>query len=91
MPARAAAEPADRRRTSIGFALRWDGQRDGVLWISGDTVLHGGVREVARPVHVGTAVLHLGAVRFPVTGPVRYSMTARRRRRAVPDGAARAR
>ena len=31
----------------IGFALRWDGQEHGVLWISGDTVLYDGVRKVA--------------------------------------------
>ena len=31
----------------IGFALRWDGQEHGVLWISGDTVLYDGVRQVA--------------------------------------------
>lgn len=60
----------------IGFALRWEGQRHGVLWISGDTVLYGGVREVARRLDVGTALLHLGSVRFPLTGPVRYSMNA---------------
>ncbi|MFG1657128.1 MBL fold metallo-hydrolase [Micromonospora chersina] len=60
-----------------GFALHWAGQRHGALWISGDTVLYGGVREVARRLRVGTAVLHLGGVRFPVTGPVRYSMTGR--------------
>jgi L-ascorbate metabolism protein UlaG (beta-lactamase superfamily) len=61
----------------VGFALRWDGQRDGVLWISGDTVLYGGVREVADRFQVGVALLHLGGVRFPVTGPVRYTMTGR--------------
>ena len=33
----------------IGFALRWEGQKHGVLWISGDTVLYDGVREVATP------------------------------------------
>ncbi|WP_371548274.1 MBL fold metallo-hydrolase [Streptomyces sp. NBC_00554] len=59
-----------------GFALRWEGQRHGVLWISGDTVLHDGVRQVARRFDVGTALLHLGGVRFRLTGPVRYSMTA---------------
>jgi len=47
-----------------------------VLWISGDTVLYDGVREVADRLHVDTALLHLGGVRFPVTGPVRYTMTA---------------
>jgi L-ascorbate metabolism protein UlaG (beta-lactamase superfamily) len=61
----------------IGFALRWDGQRDGVLWISGDTVLYDGVRKVADRLRVNIALLHLGGVQFPVTGPLRYSMTAR--------------
>jgi L-ascorbate metabolism protein UlaG (beta-lactamase superfamily) len=62
---------------AIGFALRWVGQRHGALWISGDTVLYGGVREVAHRLRVGVALLHLGGVRFPLTGPVRYTMTAR--------------
>jgi L-ascorbate metabolism protein UlaG (beta-lactamase superfamily) len=61
----------------IGFALRWDGQEHGVLWISGDTVLYDGVRQVADRLEVDTAILHLGGVRFPVTGPLRYTMTAR--------------
>lgn len=60
----------------IGFALRWDGQRHGVLWISGDTVLYDGVREVADRLEVDVALLHLGGVRFPVSGPLRYTMTA---------------
>jgi L-ascorbate metabolism protein UlaG (beta-lactamase superfamily) len=60
----------------IGFALACDGQQHGVLWITGDTVLYDGVRRVADRLQVGTAVLHLGGVRFGVTGPVRYSMTA---------------
>jgi L-ascorbate metabolism protein UlaG (beta-lactamase superfamily) len=61
----------------IGFALRWDGQEHGVLWISGDTVLYDGVRQVAVRLQVGTALLHLGGVRFPSSGPVRYTMTAK--------------
>lgn len=61
----------------IGFSLSWDGQQHGSVWISGDTVLYDGVREVARRIDVGTAVLHLGGVRFPVSGPFRYTMTAR--------------
>jgi L-ascorbate metabolism protein UlaG (beta-lactamase superfamily) len=60
----------------IGFTLEWDGQRNGALWISGDTVMYGGVRQVAERVNVGTALLHLGGVQFPITGPVRYTMTA---------------
>jgi L-ascorbate metabolism protein UlaG (beta-lactamase superfamily) len=61
----------------VGFALRWEGQQHGVLWISGDTVLFDGLRTVADRLQVDTALLHLGGVRFPVTGPLRYSMTAR--------------
>jgi L-ascorbate metabolism protein UlaG (beta-lactamase superfamily) len=61
----------------IGFALRWDGQEHGVLWISGDTVLYDGVREVATRLTVDTAIVHLGGVKFPVSGPLRYTMTAR--------------
>ena len=47
------------------------------MWISGDTVLYDGVREVADRLDVDTALLHLGGVRFPVSGPLRYTMTAR--------------
>jgi L-ascorbate metabolism protein UlaG (beta-lactamase superfamily) len=60
----------------VGFALGWEGQENGLLWISGDTVLYPGVREVATRLQVGTALLHLGGVRFPLSGPMRYTMTA---------------
>ena len=61
----------------IGFALRWDGQEHGVLWITGDTVLYDGVLQVADRLQVATALVHLGGVRFPISGPLRYTMTAR--------------
>jgi L-ascorbate metabolism protein UlaG (beta-lactamase superfamily) len=57
----------------VGFAVRGEEQS---LWITGDTVLYDGVRQVAGRVPVDVALLHLGGVRFPVTGPVRYTMTA---------------
>lgn len=60
----------------IGFVLEWDGQTDGVLWISGDTVLFDGVTQVGERFDVDVAVMHLGCVRFPVTGPVHYTLTA---------------
>jgi len=60
----------------VGFALKWEGQEHGVLWISGDTVLYDGVREVANRLEVDTAIVHLGGVKFPVSGPLRYTMTA---------------
>ena len=58
----------------IGFALSWDGNG---VWISGDTVLYDGVRAVAERLEIATMLVHLGGVRFPVTGPLRYTMTAR--------------
>ena len=58
----------------VGFALQWAGD-PAVVWLSGDTVLYDGVREVASRLDVDVAVLHLGAVRFPITGPLRYSMS----------------
>ena len=61
----------------VGFSLTWEGQDHGALWISGDTVLYDGVKRVAERVDVGTAILHLGSVHFPITGPVKYTMTAR--------------
>jgi len=59
-----------------GFVLRWEGQRYGPVWITGDTVLYDGVREVANRFAIGTTVLHLGAVKFGLTGPLHYTMTA---------------
>jgi L-ascorbate metabolism protein UlaG (beta-lactamase superfamily) len=61
----------------IGFSLKWDGQTDGVLWITGDTVFYEGIRQVASRINVDIVLLHIGSVRFPITGPVRYTMTAR--------------
>jgi L-ascorbate metabolism protein UlaG (beta-lactamase superfamily) len=39
-------------------------------------VLYDGVREVAERLQIGTALMHLGGVRFPISGPVRYTMNA---------------
>jgi len=59
----------------IGFAVRWEGQTKGVLWVSGDTVLYEGVRTIAKRIGaIDLAILHLGEARFPLTGPLRYTM-----------------
>jgi L-ascorbate metabolism protein UlaG (beta-lactamase superfamily) len=60
----------------VGFSLSWPGQEGGSVWISGDTVLYDGVREVADRLDVGVAVVHLGGVWFPSTGPLRYTFNA---------------
>lgn len=59
----------------IGFALTWPGV-DARVWISGDTVPHRRLSRALAGLSVDVAVLHLGAVRFPLTGPIRYSMTS---------------
>lgn len=61
----------------IGFAISVAGSERTDLWISGDSVYYRGLRQVADTLDVDVAVLHLGGVEFGVTGPLRYSMTAR--------------
>jgi len=60
----------------IGFVLEWEGQRDGAVWITGDTVWFPGIPEVAERFDIGTAIVHLGGVGFPLTGPARFTMNA---------------
>ena len=61
----------------IGFSLKWEGQLHGSLWLSGDTVLFAGLRDVGRRIQVSTAVLNLGGVTFPwQSGPLRYTLDA---------------
>src|SRR5258705_590606 len=52
----------------LGFILEWDEQKNGALYISGDTVFFKGVEEVAERFAVGTAILHIGRAGFPVLG-----------------------
>ncbi|MEU4687777.1 MBL fold metallo-hydrolase [Actinoplanes sp. NPDC023714] len=67
---------------AIGFALRPAGASS-VVWITGDTVFFGGVREVASRLTVDTAIVHLGKVQFGLTGPIRYTMNGRDAARLV--------
>ncbi len=60
----------------IGFVLEWPGQSGGAVWITGDTVYFSGVGEVVQRFDIGTLIVHLGGVRFPVSGPARYTMNA---------------
>ena len=47
-----------------GFVLGWLGQENGALYISGDTVYFNDLRELPERFKIGTALVHLGAVRF---------------------------
>ena len=62
----------------VGFALRRPGQDKTLLWITGDTVLHRPLRRTAAAMQVDVALVHVGGVRFPITGPLRYTLTGRR-------------
>ena len=61
----------------VGFALRRSADDAAFLWITGDTVLHRPLRKLAAALTVDVAFVHVGGVRFPLTGPVRYTMTGR--------------
>ena len=62
----------------VGFALRRSGGSGVFLWITGDTVLHRPLRRMAAGMAVDIALVHVGGVRFPVTGPARYTMTGQK-------------
>jgi L-ascorbate metabolism protein UlaG (beta-lactamase superfamily) len=59
----------------VGFVIEGPGLR-APIYISGDTVWFDGVAEVARRWRPGVAFLHLGGVRFPISGPLRYTFDA---------------
>lgn len=60
----------------IGMLLEWD-DRDGAIYISGDTVDYRSLDEIARRADIDVAFLHLGGVQFPKnTGRMRFTMDA---------------
>ncbi|TDC52921.1 MBL fold metallo-hydrolase [Jiangella ureilytica] len=61
----------------VGFALRRSESEPVLLWITGDTVLYGPLRQAAASLAVDVALVHVGGVRFGITGPLRYTMTGR--------------
>lgn len=62
---------------TTGFILEWAGQQYGALYISGDTVWFNGLSEIAQRFKIGTAILHIGGARFPIMGPVRFTLNAK--------------
>lgn len=57
-----------------GFAVAVEGRPGTAVWMTGDSVLHRPLLRTARRLDVDVLLLHLGAVRFPLTGGLRYSM-----------------
>jgi L-ascorbate metabolism protein UlaG (beta-lactamase superfamily) len=62
---------------TIGFILEWQGQQNGALYITGDTIYYHGIDEVAQRFPVSVGIFHLGRASFPITGPIRFTMDAR--------------
>ncbi|OAN42571.1 MBL fold metallo-hydrolase [Mycolicibacterium iranicum] len=60
----------------IGFAVSVEGSTRTDLWMTGDTVVYPELIGAAERLDVDVALVHLGGVRFPLTGPVRFTMTA---------------
>ncbi|WP_243076196.1 MBL fold metallo-hydrolase [Microbacterium sp. SS28] len=58
----------------IGFSLALDGAERPALWMTGDTRLSGPVRAYATDLAPEVALVHIGAVRFGLSGPLRYTM-----------------
>ncbi|MBI5294490.1 MAG: MBL fold metallo-hydrolase [Chloroflexi bacterium] len=62
---------------TIGFMLEWQGQQNGALYITGDTIFYHGIEEVAERFTVSVGIFHLGRASFPITGPIRFTMDAK--------------
>ncbi|MDG4665274.1 MBL fold metallo-hydrolase [Mycobacterium sp. 236(2023)] len=60
----------------IGFAVSVEGDERTDFWMTGDTVVYPEVLAAAERLDVDVALVHLGGVRFPLTGPVQFTMTA---------------
>jgi len=61
-----------------GFIIEFDDQKNGVIYLSGDTVYFKGIEEVARRYTIDTAIINLGSVQFRyLTGWGEYTMGGR--------------
>jgi L-ascorbate metabolism protein UlaG (beta-lactamase superfamily) len=64
--------------TVIGFVIEFDGQENGVIYISGDTVYFKGIDEVAKRYKIDIGIFHVGGVQFRyLTGLGEYTMSSK--------------
>ncbi|NOU46264.1 MAG: MBL fold metallo-hydrolase [Bacteroidales bacterium] len=62
----------------IGFIIEFDEQKDGVIYISGDTVYFNGIDEVASKYKIDIGVFHVGSAQFRyLTGFGQYTMDSK--------------
>jgi L-ascorbate metabolism protein UlaG (beta-lactamase superfamily) len=59
---------------TMGFLLEWDGQENGALYISGDTVWIDEIEQIASRYDVSAGILHMGAASVPAVGGRRLTM-----------------
>lgn len=59
----------------VGFAIRRQSGTRHDLWVTGDTVITRRLLATARSLDVDVAIVNAGGVRFPITGPLLYTMT----------------
>ena len=60
----------------VGFLLDWDGAPVGPVWFSGDTVIYDALVSAVARLEIDVAFIHAGDVKFGLTGPIHYSLTA---------------
>lgn len=68
----------------IGFIIEFDGQENGVIYISGDTVYFKGIDDIAKKYKIDLGIFHVGSAQFRyLTGLGRYTMDSDDLLRAV--------
>ena len=61
----------------IGFIIEYDEQKNGVIYISGDTVYFKGIEAVGKRYKIDIGIFHLGSVEFRyLTGFGKYTMNS---------------
>lgn len=62
----------------IGFIIEFDGQENGAIYISGDTVYFKGIDEIAKRFKIDIGIFHVGSVQFRyLTGFGHYTMDSK--------------
>ena len=62
----------------VGFIIEYDAQKNGAIYISGDTVYFKGIDAIAAKFQIDIGILHVGSVQFRyLTGFGRYTMDSR--------------
>jgi L-ascorbate metabolism protein UlaG (beta-lactamase superfamily) len=61
---------------TTGFLLEWEGQKNGALYQSGDSVWFDGLLDIPKRYKIGTCIIHMGAANVPAAGDNRLTMNA---------------